>query len=309
MRNALYSTIQDEILELKKRRNAVILAHNYQVGAIQDIADLCADSLKLAQFASRTDADVILLCGVHFMAETASILCPDRRVLVPDLEAGCSLANMIDAEALKKWKLEHPEAVVVAYVNTTAAVKALSDYCCTSTNALKVVNSIPADREVLFIPDFFLGRYVQKLTGRTNMHLWSGYCTVHARIKDQDVKRLRCDHPGAEYVMHPECGCLTGTMHLADRILSTEGMIRYAKESSAKEFIIATETGILHRLQQDNPEKRFYPAAENAVCEHMKRNTLEKVADSLEKLQHEVRVPPDLARQARLPIERMLAIS
>lgn len=307
MAKSLYATIEEEILSLKKERNAIILAHNYQVGEIQDIADLCADSLKLAQYAAKTTADIILFSGVHFMAETASILCPDKKVLVPDLEAGCSLANMISPQALQEWRRDHPNAVVVSYVNSSAAVKALSDYCCTSSNAVKVVRSIPEDREILFIPDYFLGRYVQCETGR-RLHLWPGYCTIHVRIKSNDIQQLRSEHPQAEFLMHPECGCLTGTMHLADRILSTEGMINYVKESPATEFIIATETGILHRLQKDSPCKRFYPAAPNAICEHMKRNTMEKIADSLENLQYEVKVPKDLADRARLPIERMLAI-
>ncbi len=307
MAKVLYPTIEEEILALKKERNAIILAHNYQVGEIQDIADLCADSLKLAQYAAKTDADMIVFCGVHFMAETASILCPEKTVLIPDLEAGCSLANMIDVVALQKWKDEHPGAVVVAYVNTSAAVKALSDYCCTSSNAMKVVQSIPEDKEILFVPDFFLGRYVQMKTGR-KIHLWPGYCNIHVRIKAEDIQTLKHDHPSAEYIMHPECGCLTGTMHMADRILSTEGMVNYAKESKANEFIVATETGILHRLQKDSPNKTFYPASSNAVCEYMKRNTLEKVVDSLEKLQYQVKVPKELADRARLPIERMLSI-
>lgn len=304
----LYSTIQEEILALKKERNAIILAHNYQTGDIQDLADLCADSLRLAQYAAKTDADVIVFSGVHFMAETASILCPDKIVLIPDLEAGCSLANMVDIQALQKWKDEHPGAVVVAYVNTSAAVKALSDYCCTSSNAVKVVQAIPEDKEILFIPDFFLGRYVQEKTGR-KIHLWPGYCNIHVRIRAEGIKALRQEHPQAEFVMHPECGCLTGTMHLADRILSTEGMVNYVKESQAHEFIIATETGILHRLQKDNPEKVFYPASSDAVCEYMKRNTLEKIVESLEKLQYQVKVPKALADKARLPIERMLALA
>ncbi len=307
MAKVLYPTIEEEILALKKERNAIILAHNYQVGEIQDIADLCADSLKLAQYAAKTDADTIVFCGVHFMAETASILCPEKTVLIPDLEAGCSLANMIDVVALQKWKDEHPGAVVVAYVNTSAAVKALSDYCCTSSNAMKVVQSIPEDKEILFVPDFFLGRYVQMKTGR-KIHLWPGYCNIHVRIRSEDIQTLKHDHPKAEYIMHPECGCLTGTMHMADRILSTEGMVNYAKESKANEFIVATETGILHRLQKDSPNKTFYPASSNAVCEYMKRNTMEKVVASLEKLQYQVKVPKELADRARLPIERMLSI-
>ncbi|MBI3266553.1 MAG: quinolinate synthase NadA [Chlamydiae bacterium] len=307
MSKVLYSSLEEEVLSLKRERNAIILAHNYQIGEIQDIADLCADSLRLAQYAAKTDADVILFSGVHFMAETASILCPDKLVLVPDLEAGCSLAGMVDTDQLKKWKDEHPEGVVVAYVNTSAAVKALSDYCCTSTNAVKVVNSIPRDKEILFIPDYFLGRYVEAQTGRA-IHLWPGYCTIHVRIKGSEIEKLKGEHPKAEFLMHPECGCMTSTMHLADRILSTEGMVNYVHESPAQEFIIATETGILHRLQKDNPHKTFYPAARNAVCEYMKRNTLEKIVDSLENLQYEVKVPKELANRARLPIERMLKI-
>ena len=197
MARTLYDTIEEEILSLKKERNAVILAHNYQRGEIQDLADLCADSLRLAQYAAKTDADVIVFCGVHFMAETASVLCPDKLVLIPDLEAGCSLAAMIQPEALKKWKDEHPDGIVVAYVNTSAAVKALSDYCCTSSNAVKVVQSIPEDKEILFIPDYFLGRYVQAQTGR-KIHLWPGYCTIHVRIKSEDILELKEDHPDAE---------------------------------------------------------------------------------------------------------------
>ncbi len=309
MPNKIYNTLEDEIKALKKERNAIILAHNYQVGEIQDVADFTGDSLRLAQHATQTDADVILFCGVHFMAETASILCPDKKVLVPDLEAGCSLADMIRPDDIRQWKTEHPEGVVVCYINTTAAVKAECDYCCTSSNAEKVVRAISEDKEILFVPDFFLGTFVKQQTGRKNMELWRGYCPTHVMIQSQDIERIRQEHPEAEFLMHPECGCLTKSMHLADRILSTEGMIRYVHESPAKEFIVATEVGILHRMRKDHPEKLFIPASAQAVCSYMKMNTLEKVAHSLEKLQYEVKVPQELAERARRPIERMLALA
>jgi len=309
MAKTLYNTIQEEIAALKRERNAVIVAHNYQVGEIQDVADFLGDSLNLARWARDTDAEVILFCGVHFMAETASILCPEKKILIPDLEAGCSLADMIRPEDVRRWKLEHPEGVVVAYVNTSAAVKAESDYCCTSANAESVVRVIPKEKEILFIPDFYLGSYVKAQTGRKNMELWRGYCPSHVLIQSEDINQLRAEHPKAEFIMHPECGCLTKSMHLADRILSTEGMTRYVKESSAKEFIVATETGILHRMRKENPAKKFYPASEFAVCNYMKMNTLEKVVESLENLQYEVKVPKELAERARLPIERMIAIT
>ena len=304
----LYNTIQEEIAALKKERNAIILAHNYQIGEIQDVADFLGDSLRLAQEATKTNADVILFCGVHFMAETASILCPDKKVLVPDLEAGCSLADMIRPDDIRQWKEKNPDGIVVCYVNTSAAVKAECDYCCTSANAEKVVASIPADKKVLFVPDFFLGTYVKQQTGRENMELWRGYCPTHVLIQSTEIDKLRKEHPKAEFLIHPECGCLTKSMHLADKIMSTEGMTRYVKESPAQEFIVATETGILHRMRKDNPEKLFIPASPQAVCSFMKMNTLEKVVRSLENLEYEVKVPEDLAARARRPIERMLAI-
>ncbi|MBI4115355.1 MAG: quinolinate synthase NadA [Candidatus Omnitrophica bacterium] len=309
MAKIIYGNIQEEIEALKKERRAVIVAHNYQVGEIQDIADFLGDSLNLARWARETDAEVILFCGVHFMAETTSILCPDKKILVPDLEAGCSLADMIRPEDVKRWKLEHPKGVVVAYVNTSAAVKAESDYCCTSANAEKVIRAIPEDKEILFIPDFYLGSYVKAQTGRSNIELWRGYCPSHVLIQSEEIKKLREEHPKAEFIMHPECGCLTKSMHLADRILSTEGMAKYAKESSAQEFIVATETGILHRMKRENPEKKFYPASVQALCHYMKMNNLEKVVESLENLQYEVKVPEELAKRALLPIERMIAIT
>ena len=308
MAKAIYDTIEEEIEALKRERRAVIVAHNYQVGEVQEVADFLGDSLNLARWARETAADVILFCGVHFMAETASILSPDKKVLVPDPEAGCSLADMIKPEDVRRWKLEHPAGIVVAYVNTSAAVKAEADYCCTSANAEKVVRAIPEDKEIFFIPDFYLGSYVKAMTGRQNLHLWRGYCPTHVLIQAGDIQRLRSEHPTAEFIMHPECGCLTKSMHLADRILSTEAMVRYAKESPAEEFIVATETGVLHRMRKENPRKRFYPASEHAVCHYMKMNTLEKVVQSLENLQYEVKVPREIAERALLPIERMLAI-
>ena len=308
MAKTIYNNIQEEIVSLKKERRAVIVAHNYQVGEIQDVADFLGDSLNLARWARESDAEVILFCGVHFMAETASILCPDKKILVPDLEAGCSLADMIKPEDVRRWKLEHPKGVVVAYVNTSAAVKAESDYCCTSANAVNVVRVIPEEKEILFIPDFFLGSYVKAETGRENLHLWRGYCPSHVLIQSEDIKRLRAEHPKAEFLMHPECGCLTKSMHFADRILSTEGMTRYVKESSAKEFIVATETGILHRLQKELPHKRFEAADPGAVCRYMKMITPEKLRDSLRDLTPEVMVEPEIARQAKVAIDRMLEV-
>lgn len=305
----LYPSIQAEISDLKKKRNAIILAHNYQVGEVQDVADYLGDSLGLARQAMKTNADVILFAGVHFMAETASIMCPDKKVIVPDAAAGCSLADMIKPEQVREWKKNHPGGLVVAYVNTSADVKAESDYCCTSANAVNVVKSIPADKEILFIPDFYLGSFVQNETGRKNMTIWKGYCPSHTLIQSSEINALRKANPEAEFLMHPECGCLTKSMHLADKILSTEGMVRYVGESKAKKFIIATETGILHRMEQDHPEKTFIPASPQSVCGYMKMNTLEKIVDSLENLRYEVKVPKELADRARLPIERMVSIS
>lgn len=304
----IYNTLQEEIQALKRQRNAVILAHNYQIGDIQDVADFTGDSLKLAQEAKRTNADVIVFCGVHFMAETASIICPNKKVLIPDPEAGCSLADMVLPEDIRAWKEAHPNGVVVCYINTSAAVKAECDYCCTSSNAEKVVRHIPEDKEILFIPDFFLGTYVKNRTGRKNITLWKGYCPTHVMIQYEEIQRLKQDHPKAEFIMHPECGCTTKSMDLADQVLSTEGMVKYVNESSAKEFIIATEVGILHRMQKDNPGKLFIPANAQSICSYMKMNTMEKVAESLENLQYEVKVPENIAKRAYLCIERMLEI-
>lgn len=300
-------SIHDEILALKQERRAIILAHNYQLPDVQDAADYVGDSLGLAQKAAATDAQVIVFCGVHFMAETASILCPDKKVLIPDLEAGCSLSDMITAKALREWKTEHPGAVVVSYVNTSAAVKAESDYCCTSSNAVKVVESIPKEKEILFVPDMYLGSFVREKTGR-KIHLWPGYCGVHSQIPTEKVEAMKKEHPGAEFLIHPECGCLTPQLMYADQILSTEGMMRRPGVSPAKEFIVATETGILHRMKKNYPDKEFLPVSEQAVCGYMKRITLEKVLWSLQDMVHEVKVPPQMAAKARTAIDRMMAI-
>ena len=303
--------LANEIRALKQERNAVILAHNYQVDDVQDAADFVGDSLGLSQQAAKTEADVIVFCGVHFMAETAAVLSPEKRVLIPDLEAGCSLAASIDADQLRTWKAEHPDAAVVSYVNTTAEVKAESDYCCTSANAVQIVESIPESREILFLPDMFLGNHVRKVTGRKNIHVWWGECHVHAAVKPIAIASARHEHPGADFMVHPECGCTTPAMYLASEgdqsmehahILSTGGMMRHARESEASEFVVATETGILHALKKQNPEKSFYPVAESMVCRFMKMITLENLRDSLLHDQFEVSVPPHIAERARLPI-------
>ncbi len=303
-----YPLLKEKIALLKQERHAVILAHNYQEGAIQDVADFTGDSLGLARMAQKTDAKVILFCGVHFMAETAAMLCPNKTVLIPDLAAGCSLADMIIPEQVRVWRAKHPDGVVVCYVNTSAAVKAECDYCVTSTNGIQVIEQIPPDKEILFVPDYYLGSFLKAKTKR-NIHLWKGYCPAHAAILPEQVDQLREAHPDAEFLMHPECGCTTKQMDLADQVLSTEGMVQYINRSSAKEFIIATENGLLHRLRTQHPEKRFFPASEHASCHHMQRNTLEKVFLSLVKMQHVVTVDPKIAERAVLPIERMLAIA
>ncbi|MBI3323212.1 MAG: quinolinate synthase NadA [Candidatus Omnitrophica bacterium] len=296
------------VLELKKQRGVVILAHNYQEGPIQDVADFTGDSLKLAQFATTVAEPTILFCGVHFMAETAAMLCPDKTVLVPDLAAGCSLADMVVPAQVRQWKEQHPGGVVVCYINTSAAVKAESDYCCTSANAEQVVRAIPPEKEILFVPDHYLGSYVRAKTGR-DIHLWKGFCPSHAVIDPAEIDRLREEHPDAEFLMHPECGCLTKQMDVADRILSTDGMIQHVRTSPARSFIIATENGILYRMRKENPEKTFYPASEHAGCHHMQQNTLEKVLRSLVTLQHPVTVKPEVARRALVCLRRMMEIS
>ncbi len=306
-----------EILRLKRERNAVILAHNYQVPEVQDIADYVGDSLGLSRTAAKTPADLIVFCGVHFMAETASIISPQKTVLLPDLGAGCSLAATIDADKLRAWKQEHPKAVVVSYVNTTAEVKAESDYACTSGNAVKIVNSIPRDREILFLPDMFLGAYVMEKTGR-KMEVWPGECHVHAGITPDVVNQKIKENPDSEFLVHPECGCVTQFLYFSEKgdfnlplveIQSTEGMVRHAKQSKSDKFLVATETGILHRMKKENPDKTFLPVKEDAICEYMKTITLEKVYRSLRDMVYEVRVPTQVADKARLSIQRMLEIT
>lgn len=314
---ALVADLSRDIKEMARKRNAVILAHNYQIPEIQDIADFVGDSLGLAQQAAKTDAETIVFCGVHFMAETAAILCPQKRVLIPDLDAGCSLADSIDLEQLKQWKREHPDAVVVSYVNTTAVIKAESDYCCTSGNALKVVQSIPEDKEILFLPDQFLGSWCQKMTGRKNMHIWMGECHVHAAVHPSKIDEMSRQHPKAELLIHPECGCLTPYLDRVCRsqgttdslkVASTEGMIRRAHESEADEFVVATEIGILHRLQKENPTKTFYPISSEMSCYFMKMITLEKLHRSLTDDVFHVTVPEEISARARKSIDRMISI-
>jgi quinolinate synthase len=309
---------QARIRELCTERNAVILAHHYQRPEVQETADFVADSLKLSQQAAKTGADVIVFCGVHFMAETASILCPEKTVLLPDLRAGCSLASAITVTELRAWKAKFPDAVVVAYINTSAAVKAESDYCCTSANAAKVVKAIPADRPILFIPDKFLATVVARQTGRSNIVAYPGYCHVHKTIRPEDVVGLLEEHPDIELLLHPECGCVSSCMAKvvdgslpADRtfFLSTEGMLRHIGESPAQEFAIGTEVEMLHRLRKEYPKKDFYPANPNAVCAFMKTITLDRVLHSLETLTPQVRVPEEMARRARRAIDRMLELA
>jgi quinolinate synthase len=315
------SRLQDEVRALAHERNAVILAHNYQVPEVQDVADFVGDSLGLSRQAAATDSDVIAFCGVHFMAETASILSPDKTVLLPDLDAGCSLADSITADQLRAWKANHPGAVVVMYVNTTAEVKAETDYCCTSSNAVQVVEHIRSehgdDVEILFGPDMWLGAYVERVTGR-RMHVWDGECHVHAGIRPRDITAVREAHPGAEFMIHPECGCTTQVMEYVasgdvdperTHMLSTGGMLDFARESDADTFIVATETGMLHPLAKENPGKSFVPANRAAACRYMKMITLPKLHDTLRDLEPQVRVDPELAERARLPIERMVAIT
>ena len=310
--------IKSEILQLKKEKDVLILAHNYQIPDVQDVADYVGDSLGLSRQAAKADQNTILFCGVHFMAETAAITCPDKKVLIPDLAAGCSLSDTITAEQLRKWKSERPGAVAVGYVNTTAEVKAELDYCCTSSNAINVVKSIPSDKEILFLPDMFLGSYVAKMTNRNNMYIWAGECHVHAGIRSQDVQEKLREIGNADFLVHPECSCTSSVMYdIASgdygkrqvQILSTEGMMNYAKTSNAEKFVVATETGILYRMRKQNPGKEFIPISESAVCKYMKMITLDKVYASLKEEKYEVRVPKNIAKKAQLAIERMLAIS
>ena len=310
--------LKDEIIKLKKEKDVVILAHNYQVPEVQDIADFIGDSLGLSRKAATVNNKTILFCGVHFMAETAKIISPQKKVLIPDLDAGCSLSDSITVDELKKWKKEHPGAISVGYVNTTAEIKSELDYCCTSSNAVNVVKAIPEDKEILFLPDMFLGAYVSKMTGRKNMHIWAGECHVHAGISSQDVQQKLEELGNAEFVVHPECSCTTPMLYdiaTGDynnrqvQILSTEGMMNYVSNSNSKQFVVATETGILYRMRNQNPSKTFVPASEKAECQYMKMISLEKVHSSLVENKYEVTVPKQIADKARLAIERMLAIS
>jgi quinolinate synthase len=312
--------MQAEVRALAEERNAVILAHNYQVPEVQDVAHFVGDSLGLSRKAADTEADVIAFCGVHFMAETASILSPGKTVLLPDLDAGCSLADSITAPQLRAWKEKHPGAIVVMYVNTTAEVKAETDYCCTSANAVDVVRHIYAehgdDTEILFGPDMWLGAFVERTIGR-RMHVWDGECHVHAGIRPGDIADVRAEHPDAEFMIHPECGCTTQVMEYVaagdvdperTHMLSTGGMLQFARDSEAREFIVATETGMLHPLAKDNPGKEFIPANRAAACKYMKMITLPKLRDALRDLRPVVKVDPALAERARVPIDRMVAI-
>ena len=329
------AALSREVRELAERRNATILAHNYQVPEIQDVADYVGDSLGLSRRAAAGEAEVIAFCGVHFMAETASILCPEKTVLIPDLDAGCSLAASIDAAQLAAWREEYPEGVVVMYVNTTAEVKALTDYCCTSANAVDVVRHIYAthgpDTEILFGPDMWLGAFVEKELGKP-MHVWDGECHVHAGIRPADIEATRAQHPGAEFLIHPECGCVTSVMEYVAagdisgegvHMLSTGGMLAYAQQlervaggaaertetpGRPREAVVATETGMLYPLQMAAPDMSFVPANPRAQCVYMKMITLPKLRDALRDMQFEVRVPPEIAKRARAPIDRMVAL-
>jgi quinolinate synthase len=334
------AAMKEEVRALAAQRNAVILAHNYQVPEIQDVADYVGDSLGLSRKAAQTDCETIVFCGVHFMAETASVLCPQKTVLIPDLDAGCSLAASIDSEQLATWRAQYPEGVVVMYVNTTAEVKALTDYCCTSANAVDVVRHIyekhGANTEILFGPDMWLGAYVEKQLGR-RMHVWDGECHVHAGIRPADIEATRAAHPGADFLIHPECGCTTSIMEYVAagdvsaedvHMLSTGGMLRYAERAehdveaereraggdgpagshTRREAVVATEIGMLYPLRMAAPDVDFIPANAEASCQYMKMITLPKLRDALRDMKFEVRVPEEIAVRARVPIERMVAL-
>jgi len=294
----------EKLLQLKRQRKAVILVHNYQLGEVQDIADFVGDSLELSQRAAETDAEVIVFCGVHFMAETASILCPDKVVLLPDIHAGCPMADMVTAESLRKRKRELPDAIVVCYVNSTAEVKAESDVCCTSANAVKVVESLEG-KEILFVPDQYLGHYVSTKTGR-EVHLWPGFCPVHVRIQPGDIARLKREYPRAKAIVHPECR--PEVIELADEVLSTGGMFRFVPKTEAEEIIVGTEIGMIYRLRKENPGKKFIPASEQAICPDMKLITLEKVLWALKEMAFEVKVPEAIRLRAKVAVDKMLRV-
>ena len=316
------ATLQAEVRALAEQRDAVILAHNYQLPEIQDVADYVGDSLGLSRQAAASDASVIAFCGVHFMAETASVLSPDKTVLIPDVDAGCSLADAITPDQLRAWQAAHPGAITVMYVNTTAEIKALTDYCVTSANAVAVVEHIlrehGPDTEILFGPDMFLGAYVERRIGRA-LHVWDGECHVHAGIRPRDIEQVRAEHPGADFLIHPECGCSTCVMEYVAagdvepdgvHMLSTGGMLRYAEDAKpGQTAMVATEIGMLHPLREAAPDTEFIAANERAACACMKMITLPKLRDALRDIVHEVKVPPEIAERARVPIERMIAIS
>jgi quinolinate synthase len=310
MTTAEITLMHEEVKALACERGAVILAHNYQVPEVQDVADFVGDSLGLSRQAAATEAEAIVFCGVHFMAETAKILSPEKTVLIPDPDAGCSLASSITAEQLRQWKAENPGAVVVSYVNTTADVKAETDYCCTSGNAKAVIEAIPRDREILFLPDMYLGLWLEKVTGR-RLNIWMGECHVHAGIKPADIERWQRSDPEAEFMVHPECGCASQAMAFGNErthILSTEGMIDFSKQSPKDRFLVATEIGIIHRLKKEAPGKVFEPVNKNASCRFMKMITLEKTRDALRDWKFEVEVDAEIAERARGSIERMVAL-
>ena len=295
----------EKIEQLKQDRRAVILAHNYQPGEIQDLADFGGDSLGLSIKAAETDADVIVFCGVQFMAETAAILSPQKTVLLPDKHAGCPMADMITAEQLRQLKQQHPDALVVCYVNSSAEVKAESDYCCTSANAVEVVESLPPDAEIIFVPDQHLGQFVAEKTGR-DLVLWPGYCHVHVVITEEDIKNEKAKYPDAVVMVHPEC--TEPVKELSDQILSTGQMLKFAAKSTAKRFIVGTEVGIIHALKRQSPDKEFFPATERAICPNMKLMTLEKIAWALEDMQYKVTVPQDIRIRAQKALDRMVGI-
>ena len=295
-----------KIEELKKKRNAVILVHNYQIAEVQDIADYLGDSLGLSIQASKTKADVIVFCGVHFMAETAAIISPNKKVIMPEINAGCPMADMITVEKLKKLKAKHPKAKVVCYVNSGADIKAESDICCTSANAVKVCKSLKEAEEIIFVPDKYLGHYTPTKLPDKKFTLWEGFCPTHVMILPQHIEKAKKEHPRAKVMVHPECR--PETIAQADEVLSTGGMVKYAKESEAKEIIVGTEVGMIYRLQKENPGKKFYAASDRAICPNMKMTTLEKVLWSLEDLKTEVKVPQDIAKKAKTAIEKMLEI-
>jgi quinolinate synthase len=294
------------ICELREKKNAVILTHNYQLGEVQDIADFVGDSLELSIKASKTAADVIVFCGVQFMAETAYMLSPEKTVLLPALESGCPMADMAEADDLKKLKAKHPDALVVTYVNSSAEVKALSDICVTSANAVKIVESLPSNKEIIFVPDKNLGAYVQRITGR-KMILWPGFCPTHMRITPDQLKQRIAEFPEAKVIVHPESRL--DVIDLADEALSTGGMIRYAKATDVKQIIVATEVGMIYRLTKENPGKQFIPVSEQAVCPNMKMHRLDTVLDSLEYMRHSIIVPEETRLLAKKPIEKMLKMS